>query len=127
MHSFHPNIFRHSHNHRDHRVAGQVTLDAVYPYARDHLHYPEQLADGLEPFKVGEVYLLAGPGSEDSDVYFDISETLETKINALRCHRSQFLDPSRDVATVISEAAQRVGQKGGLPYAEAFHKLVMRR
>ena len=24
---------------RDHRIAGQVTLDAVFPYARDHLHF----------------------------------------------------------------------------------------
>src|SRR5258708_18421367 len=26
--------------HRDHRKAGIVTTDAVYPYARDHLHFP---------------------------------------------------------------------------------------
>ena len=27
--------------HRDHRITGQVTLDAVFPYARDHLHFEE--------------------------------------------------------------------------------------
>jgi len=27
--------------HRDHRITGQVTLDAVFPYARDHLAYPD--------------------------------------------------------------------------------------
>src|SRR5262245_42017800 len=29
--------------HRDHRKAGIVTQDAVYPYARDHLHFPEHV------------------------------------------------------------------------------------
>ena len=29
--------------HRDHRIAGQVALDAVFPYARDHLHFGDLL------------------------------------------------------------------------------------
>ena len=33
--------------HRDHRIAGIVALDAVYPYSRDHLSYPELLDEGL--------------------------------------------------------------------------------
>ncbi|MDO8567078.1 MAG: PIG-L family deacetylase, partial [Dehalococcoidales bacterium] len=33
--------------HRDHRIAGQVTLDAVYPYARDHLAYPDLIQEGF--------------------------------------------------------------------------------
>ena len=32
--------------HRDHRIAGQVTLDAVFPYSRDHLAYPDLLEEG---------------------------------------------------------------------------------
>ena len=43
--------------HRDHAITGRVTLDAVFPYARDHLAYPEHLREGLEPHKVAEVYL----------------------------------------------------------------------
>ncbi len=34
-------------NHRDHRMCGRVTLDAIFPYARDHLAYPQHLAEGL--------------------------------------------------------------------------------
>src|ERR1700752_3627683 len=42
--------------HRDHRKAGITTTDAVYPFARDHLHFPEQITrDGLEPHKVREL------------------------------------------------------------------------
>ena len=32
--------------HRDHRKAGITTTDAVYPFARDHLHFPEHVAGG---------------------------------------------------------------------------------
>ena len=42
--------------HRDHRIAGQVTLDAVFPYARDYLAYPDLLKEGLEPHKVQEMW-----------------------------------------------------------------------
>ena len=43
------------HQHRDHRMAGQVTLDACFPYARDPLHFGEHIQEGLEPHKVGTV------------------------------------------------------------------------
>ncbi len=116
--------YRKSHNHRDHRMAAQVTMDAIFPYARDHLHYPEQISQGLEPFKVGEVYLT---GSDDPDVFVDISDTLETKVAALKCHASQFLDRSRDIMQFVRENAKRIGEKGGVPYAEAFRRIQMRR
>ena len=31
--------------HRDHRIAGQVALDAVFPYSRDHLHFGDLFAN----------------------------------------------------------------------------------
>ena len=37
----------HGFQHRDHRNAGIVTTDAVYPYARDHLHFPEHVSAGV--------------------------------------------------------------------------------
>jgi LmbE family N-acetylglucosaminyl deacetylase len=41
--------------HRDHRITGQVTLDAIFPYARDTHSYPDLLEQGLQPHKVKEV------------------------------------------------------------------------
>ena len=43
--------------HRDHRMAGIVTLDASFPYARDRLHYPEHIQQGLDGHNVQEVFL----------------------------------------------------------------------
>lgn len=74
-------------NHSDHRVTGETTLDAIYPAARDILNFPEQIAEGLEPHKVLEVYLWT---SNSPNFEVDISEVLEVKIDALSRHMSQF-------------------------------------
>jgi len=77
-------------NHPDHRFVGMAALDAVYPMARTRPAYPELLAEGLEPHRVQEVYLWT---SSQPNWAIDITDTLETKIQALLCHRSQLPDP----------------------------------
>lgn len=110
--------------HRDHRITGLVTLDACYPYARDPLFYPEHLAEGLQPHKVRELYLW---GTEDPDVFVDISDTFETKVAALFCHQSQLRSRSREeFAQRLREYSARLGQPRGLPLAEAFHRVELR-
>lgn len=74
-------------NHPDHRAAGTAALDAVYPTARDHLNFPEHLAEGLEPHKVREV-LLWNTNTPNFDV--DISQRVDDKIHALTAHVTQF-------------------------------------
>lgn len=74
-------------NHPDHRATGTAALDAVYPTARDHLNFPEHLAEGLEPHKVREV-LLWSTNHPNFDV--DISGLVEQKVFALSAHVTQF-------------------------------------
>ena len=74
-------------NHSDHRAAGLTAIDAVYPAARDRLNFPEHLNEGLEPHKVKEVFIW---GSEQANFVVDISDVVETKIQALLRHTSQF-------------------------------------
>ena len=106
-----------SHTHRDHRVSGQVTVDAVCTYAWRPLYFPEQISrEGLQPHVVREIYLW---GSEDPDTFVDISDTLERKIETLIQHASQITDPAR-AREWIPLHAQRNGEKAGLAYAEAF-------
>ncbi len=109
--------------HRDHRVTGMVTLDAVYPLARNRLTFPELLEEGLTPHRVAEVYLTGG---DDPDTWVDISETIDLKIAALRCHRSQVGNPE-DLDRRVREAARQVGEPRGIPYAEAFRRIELRR
>jgi len=108
--------------HRDHRITGIVAADAVFPYARDHLAYPELLEDGLEPHKVREMWFW---GSEEPNFRQDITDTFETKLDALACHKSQF-EVSAEMKARMKDFARMnaKGEKFGL--AEAFHRVEMR-
>lgn len=106
--------------HRDHRITGRVVLDAVYPYARDRLFYPEHLAQGLKPHKVREVYLAA---AEEPNTFIDISATIEQKIKAALCHRSQMGGVHLDMKQWLRERAETLGKAGGMAIAEAFYRL----
>lgn len=108
--------------HRDHRITGRVTLDAVFPYARDHLSYPEHRAEGLQPHSASEVLLW---GSEEPDTYVDIGETFETKMAALSCHASQVGDYWDIIEQRIRDRACRMGEHNGVSLAEAFHRVEM--
>ena len=114
------NPYRHYIWHRDHRIAGQVTLDAVFPYARDHLTYPELLEKDLKPHKVKEVYLWA---SNDVNYISDISETFHLKISALRCHKSQIGsgEQAKKVEDWVRNMNLDMAKGKNFELAEAFH------
>ncbi len=107
--------------HRDHRIVGQVVLDAVIPYARARLAYTELLAEGLAPHKVREVYCW---GAEEINCRSDITETFELKIAALRCHRSQLREFSRgDPVAWLRERCRAMAAGESFGLAEGFHRV----
>ncbi len=106
-------------NHPDHRAAGQATLDAVFPYSRNIRSYPELLDEGLELHKVTEVLLM---NRQDADFFIDISDTMDKKIDALSCHKSQFEDFD-EIIKKIKERAENMGKKAKCIYAEGFIRI----
>jgi LmbE family N-acetylglucosaminyl deacetylase len=76
-------------SHPDHLAAGEATMAAVYPDARNPFAHPELLEEGWEPWTVDEMYVAA---ANPSDVFVDITDTFERKLDALRCHVSQMTD-----------------------------------
>jgi LmbE family N-acetylglucosaminyl deacetylase len=110
--------------HRDHYMCGRVTLDAIFPYARDHLSYPEHLRDGLEPHTVREVYLW---GAEEPDTFLDVTDTFTTKMDALYCHASQMKRPREEREARTREYYAEVGKRIGVPLAEEFKRIEIHR
>jgi LmbE family N-acetylglucosaminyl deacetylase len=107
--------------HRDHRIAGQVALDAVFPYARDLYAYPDLIEEGLEPFKVSEVLLWA---SEDPNYNIDITDYFDVKVAALRCHESQVGSvPLKDMDERLRERARMYAKGESFELAEQFHRV----
>lgn len=109
-------------NHPDHRAAGQATLDAVFPLARDHLSFPELLAAGLEPHRVKTLLLI---NFDSSNFHVDISTTIDQKMAALAAHSSQMPDLASTQQWVRGLAA-KAGQSAGYQYAEAFVRVDVR-
>ncbi len=105
--------------HRDHRITGVVTLDAVYPYARDHLAYPDLIEQGYMPHKVREVYCWAP--DDNANHWSDITTTIETKLAALKCHESQVGDHFEETEAWVRQRAADAAKGRKFKLAEAFH------
>jgi LmbE family N-acetylglucosaminyl deacetylase len=111
--------------HRDHRITGQVTLDAVFPYARDPLSYPDFMRQKLKPHKVGEILLW---GSEDVNHRGDITDTFHLKLAALRCHKSQVGHiPPKELEERLRQRHRTLAEGEGFELAEAFHRVEIAR
>lgn len=105
-------------NHPDHRAAGQVTLDAVFPLARDKLTFPELYTEGYEPHKTATVLLV---NFNESNFAVDITTTFDTKFQALKAHASQFGDLEN--LGWLRKMAQKQGAKIGYEFAESFMRI----
>jgi len=106
--------------HRDHRIAGQVTIDAVFPYARDHLAYPDLIEEGLQPHKVKEMLFWA---SENINYLSDITATFDLKLAALRCHESQVKSMKvSDLEDWLRKRCRDLAEGEDFELAEAFHR-----
>lgn len=103
-------------NHPDHRAAGEATLAAVFPLARDRLNFPEHEAMGLKPHKVRQVYITTTP---NPTTWVDITDVLELKLQAILQHKSQIKDPE----ALIERWRERLrfeDEEGRVRYREGF-------
>jgi LmbE family N-acetylglucosaminyl deacetylase len=71
-------------SHPDHLAAGEATLCAIYPDARNPFAFPE-LAE-LEAWSVAETWV---SGMERINRYVDVTDVWERKMAALHAHASQ--------------------------------------
>ena len=101
-------------SHPDHLAAGEATLRAVYPDARNPFTFTELLTEeSLEAWSVGEVWLMGGP---DADHAVDVTDQVERKLAALRCHASQLPDEEATMERVrqwVTATAKAAGLPDG--------------
>ena len=107
-------------NHPDHRAAAESAVYAVFPSAGTRLIFTDLLEAGYEPHDVKRLYI---HGTEKSDTWVDISETLDIKIEALKKHVSQ--SDTHEVDKWIREWAQEEGKEKGLAFAEAYRVMIL--
>jgi LmbE family N-acetylglucosaminyl deacetylase len=114
--------YRTSFTHRDHRLTGQSTMDALYPLARNPLGYPEHLLEGLEVHRVNEVWLA---GSPDPDHYVDVTDQFDIRIKALRKHKSQIGGaPIAGLRKRLRDRLKEVAKEQEFELGEAFRRIV---
>ena len=110
-------------NHPDHRAVGQVTVDAVFPTARDPLNFREHLDAGLAVWKVAELFLWS---TNEANQLVDIGATLDAKIAALSRHASQFRS-LEDIARWVRRRSEELGERAGYRAAEGFRRVTLAR
>lgn len=109
-------------NHPDHRAAGQVTLDAVFPAAGNRFFFPELLDEGLLPFSPEEIWISL---THEASVVLDVTEYWQTKINALICHASQ-IGEAQAFRIAMLERRTADSQPEHPRYEEGFRRLFKR-
>lgn len=103
-------------NHHDHREVGFAVLDSCAPAAASPLYFP----DSGPAHRVPGIYL---SGTLQPDTWIDISSSIEAKVAALLCHRSQVGDDHDMVGDVVRQRAASAGAEVGIELAEGFRVL----
>ena len=107
-------------NHPDHRAAATAALDATFPAAGQPNLFEEIEEEGFLAHKPRKVYVTSW---EEADVFVNISDTIEIKIDALRAHKSQMKE--WDPEERIKEWASIRGAGKEMAYAESFRVITL--
>ena len=106
-------------SHPDHLAAGEATVQAVYPAARNPYAFPHLHAQGLPAWTVPDLWLAGHPTSTHA---VDVTSVWDAKMAAILAHRSQHPSPA-ELQTRLRAGFERQALQHGLPagrVAEAF-------
>jgi len=112
-------------NQADHIATGKAVLDAVRD-AGNRWVFPEQVADGLEPW--GGVKAVWAFGSPDSTHGIDTTETFEKGVESLQAHKA-YIDglgwADFDPREFLEGLGRQTGQRLGVAFAAPFEVFPM--
>ncbi len=107
-------------NHPDHRAASLAALEAAFPAAGQPHLFEELEQEGLKAHKIRKVYVTVW---ENADIFVNIEETMDIKVQALRAHKSQMGDWDPE-PMIKSWGAERAKGKE-MAYAESFRVVTL--
>jgi len=105
-------------NHPDHRAVGQASLDVSMTAGTTPGHFPELLDEDLPPWRGLRELWIAGPAGGPRVV--DITDYVDRKIDALRCHQSQVGPNIEEIAAFVRRYTAEAGEPHGYAHAERF-------
>ena len=109
-------------NHPDHRNAGQVVVDAVFPAVGNPFFFPELMDEGFPPHTVEEVWLsLTG----QPNIRLDVTPFWNDRLAALKKHASQIGDPIEFEKQMLKRLNNE--DESSLIYEESFRRIIFRR
>jgi LmbE family N-acetylglucosaminyl deacetylase len=103
--------------HTDHQAAGRALLAAVYPRAALPTYFPDQIAAGLAPWWVRELWLF---DTNEPDYHHPIAATESAKRAALLHHDSQ--NPDGMLLKAAARRAKDAVDRHGI-VSEPFRKM----
>ena len=101
-------------SHPDHLAAGEATLCAVYPDARNPFAYPELLDEGLAEWTVPEVWVMGTGSDRPANHAVDITDVYDMKKQALLAQASQ-MPGIADLDALLTGWNGEVARRAGLP------------
>jgi len=107
-------------NHPDHRAAGQIVIDAVFPGVQNKLYFPDLAEQGLKPHHVEEVWISL---PKNQNTIMDVTAEWPIKMKALICHQSQIGNLEKFRKHMDSKGIRK---NGILQFEEKFHRIVFR-
>jgi len=106
-------------SHPDHVAAGQITINAA-----NYATLKKLPVEG-EPFLVKNIFHYFLPPGISPTMVVDITEVFDIWIEALKCHKSQFLNPekSRDYIWSLESMARSFGSMAGCKYGQGLYSI----
>lgn len=109
-------------NHPDHRAVATAALDAVWPAAGQPSLFAEMADEGIHAHRPRKLYV-TGWVQPGADLWVDIEETIDVRIEALRAHASQM--SGSDPGPFIRQSAARIAEGKGMAFAECFRVVTL--
>jgi LmbE family N-acetylglucosaminyl deacetylase len=107
-------------NHPDHRAASLAALEAAFPAAGQPHLFEELEQEGLKAHKIRKVFVNTW---SNADLYVNIDETMDIKVQALRAHKSQMGD--WDPEPMLRQWAAERAKGKEMAYAEAYRVVTL--